>query len=707
MDGTWAGLDQGGIGGLHHLRAAVACSGIMLFAMTRNDRRRVPPAARVKAVSDRSIPTRAARNPRAPSLPGAGAERHRYLWIAAIVAVCIACYINTLGNEFVLDDTGIIENNPIIRSLSNLPTIFTTDYWEGHSFDGIHHKSGHYRPLTILCYTIQHSLWGHHVAGYHIVNLSLHALNCSLVYLLLAGLRRTSVAVAAALLFAAHPIHTEAVTGIVGCAELLSCLEMLSAMYAHVFWRPENGYRYWVAVAGPPLLYLVGLLAKETIATLPVALLAVDLLHARCRPAGRWVRGTLLRYVAYAGVLAVVLFLRARFAGGEIRDTAFDLRNVTVPQRVGTAIWVLTDYLFMHLWPMRLSADYTFAQVPIVRLPTDPRLLVAVAVCAALVTACVFGYRRGVWAPLLGFGWFLLTILPVSNLFFAIGVLKAERILYIPSIGLLTIVGYGWARMYGIRALRAPAVLLLIVGILLLGARTIHRNRDWRNAFALWSATVKTSPNSAAANYNYGLQLSKAGQSDRAIPYYRKAINIKPAYDSARINLADAYIRSGRPEEAEELLKYVHRRRPRNFQVFVNLGRACFAQERYAEAAHWYRRGSNLAPDEPRIFNDLGTAEMKAGNTDPAIQAFTRAYEKGFNELALYINLGSLLLRSGQVEKADKWTRRGLDSYPSSAHLHYNMGGVMLGRGHHNEAKEYYRQAALLDTTLRPPIPVD
>jgi tetratricopeptide (TPR) repeat protein len=98
---------------------------------------------------------------------------------------------------------------------------------------------------------------------------------------------------------------------------------------------------------------------------------------------------------------------------------------------------------------------------------------------------------------------------------------------------------------------------------------------------------------------------------------------------------------------------------------------------------------------------------MKAGNAEPAAQAFMLAHQKGSNELGLYINLGSLFLRGKQIEEAHEWTTRGLHNYPRSGHLHYNMGGVMLARGNHDDAKQYYRKAALLDSNLRPPIPVE
>src|SRR5437868_432836 len=177
------------------------------------------------------------RQARAASVSGkqelrAPIRRRVVLFAVLIAALAVLPYVNALRNEFVLDDIAIVVENPLIRDVSNIGQIFTTNYWRTGGVDGSIIDSGLYRPLTVFSYAVDYSLWKLNPAGYHLVNVALHAITSVLVFFLaLDVLASPMAATVAAAIFAVHPIHTEAVTSIVGRAELLAALFFIAAFW--------------------------------------------------------------------------------------------------------------------------------------------------------------------------------------------------------------------------------------------------------------------------------------------------------------------------------------------------------------------------------------------------------------------------------------------------------------------------------------------
>ena len=192
----------------------------------------------------------------------------RSLDLALITLVCVLSYHNIFSNEFIRDDLGVIVENTAVTEQLSLPGIFGTAY-RGSTEDGL------YRPFTILTFALNHRLSGLSPVSYHVVNLVLHVLNSILLYLFLRRLLSDGHGLIGALLFAAHPVHTEAVTSIVGRAELLAAFFTLSALYIHSL-RPADGSRRLAGGLLLPGLYLLGIFSKENVITLPLALVALD-----------------------------------------------------------------------------------------------------------------------------------------------------------------------------------------------------------------------------------------------------------------------------------------------------------------------------------------------------------------------------------------------------------------------------------------------
>ncbi|HKQ59722.1 MAG TPA: DUF1736 domain-containing protein, partial [Candidatus Polarisedimenticolaceae bacterium] len=352
-----------------------------------------------------------------------------------------AVYANSLANGFALDDLPLVRDNPEIRRLSGATLAAARPYWpQGEG-------SGLYRPLVIASYALNYAVTGAGPAGFHAVNVLLHAAASVLAWF---ALRRVGVhygtALGGALLFAVHPVHAEAVANVVGRAEILAAIGVLSAWLLH---RRDR----LVAAAA---CYLAALLSKETALLAPLLFVLDDRLRGE-RPGTRWPK-----YAPYAAALLVALGLRLVVLGGwrGAEDVAF-LDNPTAfgpaPARIATALWVQARYAGLWLWPRPLSSDYSYDAVPSVASPGDVRLWIGLALATAAGIALWRGVRRT--PPLaLGAATWILFALPSSNLVFPAGTLMAERLTYLPSLGAALLTAHAVA---GARAAKRAVVAAL------------------------------------------------------------------------------------------------------------------------------------------------------------------------------------------------------------------------------------------------------
>lgn len=299
----------------------------------------------------------------APSLPQN--DRPTRSWVqflgpGLVLLMALLAYAPTLGNGFAYDDTAIVQGNPVIRSLRNVPRLFVTDYWGTLELPDVFRDTRLYRPLVIVSFALNYALGGLHPLGYHVVNLVLHAGVSLAVYAVgiqILGLSCVGATVAAGL-FAVHPLHTEAVAGIVGRAELLMSLGVLLAL-----WGYRRGGR--LGRLGSLLAFAVGLLAKEQAMVLPGILLLHELTVQRpsARTAGwsTWAAATFTRLLPYFGLLGGYLLLRVWVLGGGMVPGTSSIANplalAPFGPRLLTAVAVAGRYLTLLLWPAPLSPD--------------------------------------------------------------------------------------------------------------------------------------------------------------------------------------------------------------------------------------------------------------------------------------------------------------------------------------------------------------
>jgi hypothetical protein len=409
------------------------------------------------------------------------ARLHRWAPLA-VALVAMAVYANALENGYVLDDRGVLMKNPLVTSVSGIWRAFANPYWPA-ALGG-----GQYRPLAIASFSLDWWLSGGDPMWLHAVNVLWHAAASVLVWFLAAELLAPAAALGAALLFAVHPVHVEAVSNVVGRSECMAAAFVLAALLAH---RRVK----WMA----PAFFALALLSKESAAVF----LAVALLHdlTVAGPARAALRTRRPMYIGY-GLVAVVyvLSLTAVFQNALLVAQAPVFIGASTADRLLTMTSVIPEYARLLLLPVRLSAEYVPAVIELATSVTWGVVL-GVLLAVALAAAIFHAWRR---APEAAFAlaWVPVTLTPVSNVLFVTGVVLAERTLYLPSVGAMLAMGwaierYGWRAPRGVGA--AVAAVLVVFAV-----RTWTRTDIWHDPKTFMLTNLEENPESYKAHWNIG-----------------------------------------------------------------------------------------------------------------------------------------------------------------------------------------------------------
>lgn len=482
--------------------------------------------------------------------------------VLAVALLGAALYVTTLGNGFVMDDGYNVVRNVEIRSLTHIPDLLTRPIGAA-SADSYERSIGQsfWRPLTMVTYAVDHAVWGLRPLGFHLTNVLLYGLLCGLVTLALRLRLGSSVAATVGgTWYAVHPVHAEAVNLVTYRTELLAGVAVAGALALHA---ADGGRRRLGALVGIAGLYAVGLLSKESAATLPVWLLASELLLRsregdagagdRAAPApqgGGWRALGRRPWWALHGTLAVtaIAWLAARAALVTPGDVRFfgDLEGPLLFMSV-MKIYGLYVRMLLFPWPQTPFYDWTIVG-PAASL-ADPEALAGLA--ALVVTgAAVWVLRRRAPAVALGLGCWLVGLLPFAQLV-PLPVGAAERFLLIPTIGVAlaggAVAATLWARRPALR--RSLAIGGAVLGVGYAGL-VLARNPDWHDDLRLQEATVAAFPESFNAWHVLGELHLAAGRPEEAARALGAAEALLPGFPPNTALLARALLDAGRPAEA-------------------------------------------------------------------------------------------------------------------------------------------------------------
>jgi tetratricopeptide (TPR) repeat protein len=564
-----------------------------------------------------------------PSLPEW--LRDRRTAIAIVATVASLTFANSLANGFAYDDHLIITINQAIKSWATLPGAIAAPYWPGEQGKEL----GLWRPTTTALLGVQHILSSGAPMVFHAVNLLVHTTASVLVLLLLVELMTVPAALAGALVFAVHPVHVEAVSNVIGVAELASTAALLAACVVHLRGGAVSTWRRALAVG---LLYAVGFGAKESAVTLPGLIFLLDAARGRLAVGDLpdYLRRRWRAYVVMVGVAGALLLARSRVLGS-LADPLPPLGASLLEEipRIWTLAEVWTHWVRLWVLPLDLSADYSPDVIPI-SFGWNATNLVGVALALAVLVGALVAWRRAPVGPgtdssrLVGFGvvWFLIAISPVSNVLFLSGVLLAERTLYLPSVGLAAATGWLVVRLSR-ESMGRRAWALLVVILLLGAARSWTRTSTWRDNPTMLSTLIDDYPQSGRSQWILGDAFLRQGRVSEALRAYRAAVGILGTHYQLMTELAQQLMQVQHYRAAEQLLRVSAASEP-EYPLAHALLALTRAEHGDAPAAEAHARASlERYPSDPTRWHLLAWALAAQGRLEEARSARARGLELG------------------------------------------------------------------------------
>ncbi len=560
-------------------------------------------------------------NPEKPARHVAPAVFHvpRPAAIILLSLLALLPYANSVNGRFVFDDTVIVQGNDAIHGLdaAHLKQIFGQHYWKA-----VESKGGLYRPVVMLSYAVDYALNAEDPSGYHAMNILIHALNGILVFFLLEELfARRMLSLLTALCFVLHPIRTEAVASIVGRAEILSACFVLAAWLLYIR-HCKTGRVRWLGLSAA--VFVLAVLSKESALAFVALLPATDFILGNGKLREIFLKRTVLgRYLAFVLAVALVLLLRYWVLGGlaplYVNPRSNPLAAAPVWTRFLTATNVFGRYLGLLLWPMNLSADYSYNQIPLVTSIVSWSAAIPLALLLLLVAGLFISARR---YPVLFFSGlvFFLSFILTSNWIRPIGTIMAERLMYFPALGFNCAVAFllcAGLSMPRWKTVSAVAAVVLLAGY---GFRTIDRNPDWRDHYRLFRSAVAASPDSYLAQSNYAaVLLNEKSDLRGAILHARKALEIVPEDPASHFTLAQASRRLGDLAGAAEAFRAVVRLAPRTTggadalraqaEVEEAMGSFPLARASYEKLHEWRPQDVTAGLALSRVYLRLGERE--------------------------------------------------------------------------------------------------
>lgn len=587
-----------------------------------------------------------------------------------------AVYANSVGNGFTFDDHAIVEQNPVVHTF-DVAAIWSSPYWPGGW------KYGLYRPITLTSFALNRAITGPGPAGFHAVNLTFHLLVAWMVFVVSRTWVGDRGAMVGALVFALHPIQTEAVNGIVGRAELLATGLSLLSWFLYRKATPS-------ARVGSVVAFATALMAKESALVLPAILIVEDAARAHAIRAlfHRW-RG----YVPYLVVGTAFLGFRATVVGSvglpeppRLVDNPLGL--VPDGSRVLSAVAQLPRYVLLVIAPVHLSPDYTYNQIPTISGPLN--LWFVTGVLLLFGCALLLRFR---WNRPEGFAVaiFWMALLPLSNLFFVVGTNFGERLLYLPMVGVGLLFGRGYTMLENRLGFRYGLAAVVAIGIAM-GARTVYRNFDWRSDLTLFAAASRSSSESAKVHLNLGNALSDAGQEADAFKSYANALAIYPDYADAHYNRGVVLQGQGRLAEAREAYSLALASDPDHARSLINRG---IVAVRVGDRSGIDDLQLAVEIEAGRVdgWHNYGVALNRFGRQNEARAAFARALaiDPTYEDAA--IGLAGIYRTAGQTDSMIVTYRRLVARAPAAYQAAFNLGVELERMGRICEAVEAFRQA--------------
>ena len=569
----------------------------------------------------------------------------RGLWLASslLVLVTVVVFGQIISHDFInYDDTWYMTDNYVVQEG------FTKDsvLW---ALTTLHFGAGSWHPLTWFSHMLDVELYGLNPHGHHLTSLLFHIANVLLLFFLLYRMTRIIwPSAGVAVLFAVHPLHVESVAWVAERKDVLSTFFGLLTLWAYLRSIEHPGWKSRLAVA---LLFTMSLLAKPMLVTLPFVFLLLDYWplkritigntsNAFRRPGLSNLVWEKLPLFALAAASCLITYISQK-SGGMVGST----EEYPLGIRIENALVSYAHYIEKMLWPLGLANFYPH--------PGNTLSILEAAGSAALLFAISFLALRTIRSHpylIVGWFWYLGTLVPVIGLVQVGSQGMADRYSYIPLVGLFLMMAWGVADLYERSGHLRPVIGLgCSVYLLLLVVLSVQQAGFWRNSLSLFGHALEVTSNNYLAHNNLGVALAAIGKTEEAVAHYGKALSINPTFALAHVNLGSALASQGKWEEATNHLVRAMQLRPDLFIAYTNLGIVLANQGKLTEAINQFNQAILLRPDSPLAHYDLGLALFGQTKYTEAAMHFSQAvrlkpdFELAHNSLGVsYYRLGRL-----------------------------------------------------------------
>jgi len=615
-------------------------------------------------------------------------QRHiLFLISAALVAAIAIAYEPMRHSDFVeLDDNKYVTENPNVTGGITRDSViwaFTKTY------------ASNWHPLTWLSHMADCEIYGLNPAGHHITSVLIHIANSLLLFWVLRKMTDAtwrSAFVAAA--FALHPLHVESVAWVAERKDVLSGLFWMLTMVAYVRYAERPNIQRYLLVL---LAFVMGLMSKPMVVTLPFVLLLLDYwplerLNWGRPPAEKTVPlGRLLvekvPLLLLSAILSVITFVVQQGGGAVIA-----LEKIPLDYRIANMFVSYIRYIGKTIWPSGLAVLYPHPHINLLEARAVVYALLFVLITVISIDIC----RRRRYIAV-GWLWYVGTLVPVAGLVQVGSQGMADRYTYIPMVGLLIVAGWGVKDLVANRprwkvVAAALAVVVLASAVILTRMQVKH----WQNSITLFEYALKVTENNAGAETSYGGALAEAGRFDEAELHLSNAVRLNPTAPKAHNHLGNVLLNEGKLNEAIEHLNEALRITPDQAAVYVNLSIAYTKLGKYEQAIQNWTRAVELEPTIADILKNpawlLATAgNVSAQDADRAIEFARRACElAGYKEPELLDTLAAAYAAAGRFEDAVRTAQQAIDA--AKAGGREDLAGEIKNRMELYKTGQRYRQ---------------
>ncbi len=641
-----------------------------------------------------------------------------------LVITTSAAYIQVRECDFVNfdDDEYVTENAPVKAGMT----------WDSIRWAFAAGHAHNWHPLTWLSLMLGCQIYGLDPGWHHLTNVGLHIINTLLLFMLfrrLTGQVWQCAFVAA--LFALHPLHVESVAWVTERKDVLSMFFWMLTVWSYLRYTEQPGIGRYLATV---LLFVLGLMAKPMLVTLPFILLLLDFWplgrirslrtksdanNTHCVPVLYLIREKVP--FIFCAIASSVVTLLVQQSGGAVKS----LEMVPLSIRIANGLVSYSGYIKKMLWPFDLAVLY-----PHPGMPPWWHIAGALMVFISITILVSRGVRKRPWLAV-GWLWYVGALVPVIGLVQAGVQAMADRFTYVPLIGLSIMIAWGLPEAMVKWRFRKPVLSIAASAVLAVCIFTTYRQvHYWTSSITLFKRAISVTTGNYVAHTMLGAALAAQGKTAEAIEYYRKSLHIKPDYVGAHNNLGNALVVQGRPAEAidhfltalqinpgyaeahynlalalsqlgrhaEAITHYREavRLKPTYAAAHNNLGVCLFHEGKQAEAIRHYREALHLEPDNAKAHTNLGNALAAQGKTDEALMQYNTALQIAPDDVDIHINLGLLYFRTGKQAEALTHYRTALRLAPQNVQVHINLGVCLFHGGKQAEALTHYHTALRL-----------